>query len=978
MPSSSPAWYTNCALAFAMTADGSVGLASGQAYGAVTNYWSAITAATNVCLKCNDGFQLSFAALNSATAASTGNVPYPGCVQITNCASPTTYYGGLPTYLNAMINCHSCNTGKVPIVSFEFNAGALSSAYTNAFLNYALGSTVAIAGLAFQCAAAPTALIATATTATSAIANCGVFGVLNPVTTSTSNTVRTLNGLANFCLACNSGFFPTYFNANTGANSGSFIPYYAVTACTASANCDASPPNMPWNACGRCSTASLTATPPIYYGYADHSFMNCYKSSTPNCFILSGTTLDSSNPNPCKVCMAGYFLNQDGYCDLMTIPNIATGGSFVQAYYASQFIGATIAAGWDALFVRYHYALSFQASQVGASACTGAYIRAPALVAAPMLCIGSTYLSSNVPWPTPATNDKFILNCAKYSAGVGNALNGAAPFYKCAVCNSGYIPKLDMSACVTAIANCLNAQTSTANLCATCAANYWNVNGACSQTTVTNCAVLVNTATSTAQATIACQTCKSGFYLTSAGACTQGTVNNCMTYTNAQAAGCLSCLAGYVLITLSNSNVYCYPVPASLNCVIAASSVSIPRGLSQGYISCTTCTFSIAAPTKPVPWSAQTTTTLAQTMCLPFVAITNCLTYNQASSSVLSNSYLCTACATGFFLSSSGASCSARTVNPAGCATWVANLDQCATCNAGFFLNTLGTLCIAFPIGVPNCAIFNTATNCSQCATGYYPSSAGICIISTVISNCNVYSANYTCSACISGFWLQNATTCTQASATNCLTFTSATACATCAFGYQLATSNSITSCTQIVIANCALLNPSNQLICGTCNTGYYLNANNVCTPVTTTVANCLYYASATQCQTCTAGFFLSADQLTCSNAANTYIDPNCATPFLTAVANCAQCSFGYLMGSSGCTPCPLFNSGCGICDSSNATGCLLCQNTYYMNTSGACQLIPVILINTTNTTTNTTVAGVNILSAWLTLVLILALVWRN
>lgn len=978
---STTAWYANCAISLKLNAAGSVGTGNGQAGGAVASYWTIVATNTPVCLKCNDGYQLAFSATNPNPAAS-GNTAYPGCATITGCNSGSTYYGGLPSYLNAMVNCHSCSTGKVPLLAFEYNADATTP--THVILNYLVGATVATSGAAgfgFSCATAPSTVINSKTSTTPvAVANCGVYGNLNGVTASTGTT-RTMAGAANFCLACNTGFFPTYSDT-TATTSTTNIPFWAVISCTASTNCQTNPTNTPWNSCGSC-LASTTGSNAVNYAYADHTFTNCYKSSSPNCFslgsITGGTlTLDATNNNPCKVCNAGYFLNQDGYCDLYTIPNLATSATFVNSFYVAQ----TTISGFgnnaqDLLWVRYHYSLSFQASQYGASACTGTYIRAPVISTVPSLCVTSVYLTSNVAWPT--SNAKFILNCIKYTPA--NALNpynnaAGAPLFKCGVCANGFIPKLDLSSCVTALANCVKAQTSSPTFCAICANNFLNVNGVCSSQTVANCKSYNNGVDTPSINTLQCNACKSGFYLTTANLCAAGNVANCDVYNNNQVAGCTSCLSGFVPITLSNGNVYCYPIPSTLNCAPLGqtNSVSAPRGLSQNYVSCTSCFYTPTAPLKPVLWSAQTTTTLAQTTCMPFVSIPNCLSYDQNTGSFsISNSFACKSCATGYYLGTNGQSCVARTVNPSNCATFKADADICLTCTTGYFPNTAGTLCVAYPVGVPFCVVFIQPNKCSQCTAGYYPDSNGICVASTIIANCVIYTGNNVCGTCNTGYWLQNPTTCTQATALACLTYTSATACATCAFGYQLTTTNGVTSCLAITVANCAVLNTNTPTICAICNAGYYLASNNVCTQTTTTISNCAAYASATTCATCATSYVLSADQTSCSNAVNNYVDPNCANPFMNTVANCAQCNYGYSLTSTGCSACPLYNSGCLICDANNSTNCLICQSTYYANAPGSCAIIPIIPPDTP-----VTPSGAGLLTFLFGLMTLLALLFVN
>lgn len=981
----SPNWTTNCVLAYSMPGSGSI--SSARAGGNTVDYWSPISSATNHCLKCAPGFDMSFAPTN--TGLTSGFKPYPMCVaNSANCASTTVFFGGLPTYLNNLISCHSCPANSSPLVAFEYSAFASNSIRENKFQNFRILVDVATSGVVSACAATPTTVIKDDTTTAAALTNCGVFGNLVPLTDSSTKVTGTAR---NYCLACATGYVPTY-KATAAVGGGSadpFTPYFAVTACTASLNCDSgvTNTNKPFNACGKCSVASVSASPPVYYAYTDHTFANCLPSWTNNCFILDGTSLSSSTGNRCKVCASGYFLNQDGYCDTLTVPNMSTGATFTPSYYHAKLIAqGDTTDNWDAIHVRIYYGLSYWASQYGVSACATNYVRAAPVYNAPLLCVVSSYLSNNVARPTDSNLRKFVADCTKYESPTANVIPATSPLYNCVACVSGKIPTENGQSCVTAVTNCMFAKTSDPTKCQICNNGWWNVNDVCSQQTIPNCAVLQNDQVTTV-ATLQCNTCNPGYYVNNQKTCTFGNVANCKSYSGGNGNGgniannCSECLSGFILISIASSTTYCYPIPTTVDCSLVDDSSSSPQGLKQGAYTCSSCNYQAAAPKKAVLWSAQTTTTLAQGACWPLYAILNCQTYDQSSSTLSSNTFKCTQCNSGFYLTNGGWNCTTRTVQPSNCASYVSNQDKCASCASGYFLNTAMTACVAFPIGVTNCVLFNTPTNCTQCASGYFVSSGNCVASTTTVTNCLIYSANNTCSACNAGYYLASSSSCVSATATNCLTYASATACATCAFGYALTTSNSITSCNQITVANCAILSSSNQNNCGVCNTGYYLNTAGVCTAVTTTITNCLYYSAVDKCANCTAGYTLAADQTTCSNTYSNVVDANCANSFMLNSAACARCSYGYVWGSSGCTQCAAYSSGCAICDSANTTNCLLCQPAYYMNQNATCVANPVP-VNNTNTTTNTTPvtpSGVDRLTFWtLTVALFVTLFGMN
>ena len=135
------------------------------------------------------------------------------------------------------------------------------------------------------------------------------------------------------------------------------------------------------------------------------------------------------------------------------------------------------------------------------------------------------------------------------------------------------------SMCVssTPLPNCVFAQSgANTALCFQCAVNFYNVNGQCVNTPIANCAGYVNTQWSfITPSVLQCATCLNGFVLSADSlSCSTGQVNNCIAYQQGQPTVCTRCAQGFSLMTLSNSIFYCYPFPASLNCMTLQSSSS--------------------------------------------------------------------------------------------------------------------------------------------------------------------------------------------------------------------------------------------------------------------------------------------------------------------------------------------------------------------------------------------------------------------
>lgn len=166
------------------------------------------------------------------------------------------------------------------------------------------------------------------------------------------------------------------------------------------------------------------------------------------------------------------------------------------------------------------------------------------------------------------------------------------------------------------------------------------------------------------------------------------------------------------------------------------------------------------------------------------------------------------------------------------------------------------------------------------------------CLLSPVIANCAVYSSNNTCSSCISNYVLTNSTYCQAAVAQNCFTYTDINTCASCDpnnnnMGLQT-NSNGITNCVTKNVANCVISTNVSPFLCTQCVAGFYPSAG-VCVTVTTIIANCYNYDTATTCLQCNSPFVLNAARTQCLTISG--VDGNCKFLSLLTVANCSICN---------------------------------------------------------------------------------------
>lgn len=965
--------YTNCDIIWTIGS----GTVKGSAYRPFisnTMPFIPLTIPQSSCLRCSFGYQIAYL-VTSTTLANGGNAPLPVCVSMGSLCLSSIVYGGLPSFLNVVFSCHSCpstlGSFNYPTIMMEFDAISTAGNGAGNFLQYSLpvlSNTIAFSPNGFTCGPAliPIATSSSTPTSTQTVTNCAAFGILAAIVS--SGTPPLTSNTFNYCLACSTGYFPVYlsFQSSSVGSFPTYAPPFIVQQCIQSSNCNQSPSYLPFNTCSSCAVNQQGGTNPIFYAFTDFKLINCLPANTKNCFILTGS-LGIPTKNTCGVCLAGYFLNKDKICEQLQLPNTLSGSTFANSYYANFILGfkSAVVTNFDATAIRINYLLISSGMRYGVSACSSSYIMAPISTWAPTLCVQSSYLQQISQLPI---NTLFIQNCINYNF----LLNGS--LFTCIACAVGWIPVSDGTSCVNSLSNCLLAQLSpNTSSCQTCVNGFLNIFGNCAKPAIQNCQVYVNTVSSFTARTIQCQTCAPGYFASiDKVSCFLGSVLNCAVYQIGSATQCLACLNNFLLMTISKSVSYCFPIAPSLNC----NSLQDPSnsGANSALLVCTNCTTTgsqIYGLSQFNPTSNQ-----AQTVCLPFNQIQNCGIYDQNNTSISMNSFSCIQCGQGYWYSSLINTCVQRTNMPFQCVTYSLSADICSVCQSGTFLSSDARFCIPFPNGIYNCATYSFVSTCTSCNSGFYLVN-NQCFQSSIILNCFVYSGNNTCAVCVQNSYLASPTSCVIAQAQNCLTYASASACQSCPSGFGLVFVNQITNCVFASASNCAIPTTVYPFSCLTCVTNYYPDYLGNCQLVGLIIQNCLYYDTNLTCRVCVSNTVLSVSKTACiQNTYSAYIDGNCLQSVLTGFPICAMCTFGSFFKNGTCSQCnaTLLSNGCMSCDPNGENVCLICLPGYYQTSNMSCNQIGALPINNTNTTpTNfTPSSSAQITSIWMFIVILL------
>lgn len=430
--------------------------------------------------------------------------------------------------------------------------------------------------------------------------------------------------------------------------------------------------------------------------------------------------------------------------------------------------------------------------------------------------------------------DKYCLRCSS-SGG-------------CQVCNAalGYV-RSSSNTCVPS-ANTACSSVGDNNYCYKCAtAGQVPVNGVCTANPADPNCLLYASANY-------CNYCTSGFY-PSGSACVSvgaGAVANCAAHRSPFV--CRVCKSGYY-----QNGGLCFANPA--NCLVVQ--VSGCSACAANYF------FEYTTPLTAFDYSTYNNQLARQSLLGSHEYIGNsCVTGYVPNCATYSAINVCTSCVSGYYLNNSNTCVIFPTTVPLCTAFNTAGV--CTACGANSYLSNGACIAVsAGASGIANCVLYNSATSCARCATGYYlvvgANNVGTCAAfgtSTQVPNCAYYSQvnnQVVCSACAAGFYLSSATgtaLCysSNLAVSNCLIFNPNGLCQYCAAGFFLnASGTACTAITVAAIANCQSYNSAQ--VCVACQAGFFLSATNTCVQATGTIGNCAIYGNNGQCVGCSGNF---------------------------------------------------------------------------------------------------------------------------
>lgn len=718
--------------------------------------------------------------------------------------------------------------------------------------------------------------------------NCGLGAIL----TNTNGSGNNFDQFGTFCAACNPGY---------SAISHSLYSF-VKTSCALIPNCSST--STYFNACSDCLSGFI-------HQYSNGiNFSKCLIVppslifNLENCYAATADATGTSAVS-CSVCNTGYTLNADQYCEQYVPANCQPGAFRTASFRSSMY--------WD-------WSLWLAGNSPGCNKCTSKY-SAVQIAQSTNVCVQSTWLSSIVYNMSPAQTN-YVPNCKNYSSDSSNI--------HCTFCSENYVISGDVAsrttgkACFisTSLPNCIIAKNATT--CIRCiSSNFGLVAGVCMIGSIYNCAAYNNLTNSSA---VRCMQCVSGYFLnTFINSCFPGLIYHCIAFQPNNPYGCTVCESNYTLVSVGDSNVYCYPNDSSLGC----DKMSLIPNAIGGRVSCITCP--LGSNKLPFPKSLSSN----QTICMSFVNIPNCSSY-KLGSTLATSVFQCTACLLQFYLSAN--TCASRLNLDPRCVKYVVDSDSCSICDDTSYLSADSLTCISYPTGIIGCSTYVNLNTCSQCKTDRYLSNNTCVKTKNLIYQCDLYSADAVCSSCKANYFLIN-NTCVAAAATNCVTLSAPNRCSSCPKGAVLVEKNNITNCEAKTVTGCQNLDINSPYPCLLCNDGYYLLAGQCFKP--NSIANCSTYDSATTCLVCVIGYALTADRASCISSENiqSYIDPKCRDSRIISTAICSRCSSGYYFVNGTCNgSCnSALISRCLACDPNIPQVCFICAPGYYMTRDGAC-----------------------------------------
>lgn len=848
----------------------------------------------NRCSVCSDNYLLSQDGLTCSAlpgAILTPNrAPNGGyiqkCLAMSTCSSKVIY-SGLSAHLSSIFSCHKCSSNS--LIPLAVVRAGETFGNIEGLQEFGLDPTAA---QRYDTKTGESAITCVSTSRTTFNIDNGKFNfptncgaaILNAnsvadATSSASTTNVDKTKVAVMCVACAPGYAPA-----TATDAGGAQVPYMVASCTLITNCESS---LWFSACSQCKSN-------FSYGYTEGLgvlYDRCISNTAnPNCYAVDNS--DASNLK-CRFCRKGYYLNKDGYCELLHPPRCGYAEFRFRQYYSS----FNLASG-----------LFLSNNGIGCQKCDDGFVGLLNAAGNKQICTQSPYHTNGLVIST----SKFIANCKNYAVGQGND-------HKCEVCLPNYVLTVEGKCVInTNISNCRIGYS--ADSCFRCNQPFVLVDRKCVAGTIVNCKEYGNNEVYDKQI---CTQCDEGYYLKD-NLCASGAITNCKSYDGVTV--CSQCIDGYGLVKSKDGINYCYPIDTSLNCAELDYD-----NLQNGRLQCKSC--------KSNDFILSTDQNLYnRNLCMPFISLDNCLEYDRTPN-IQDSSFRCAVCADGFYLKNGV--CNIRTISFPECRNYARNEDKCLECAQGFFLESESTKCTAFPDGIAGCKFYLSKNTCLSCKSDMFlkDNTCLLVDLSDRQDDCVYYDDPQTCSECRSGFIVVDGR-CEATLAKGCATYENINACESCPDGFGLKLESGLLNCVLKNVPNCLVSEVVEPYDCLVCNSGFYVNAG-LCAAVTTPITSCIEYDGADVCAQCSSGSVLSADSRLCLKTTEviSVLDTNCTEAKLTDELVCNSCKPGYIFVNGVCSTCSKRSiaKGCYVCDPDNENTCLMCASGYYQYNDGRC-----------------------------------------
>ena len=261
---------------------------------------------------------------------------------------------------------------------------------------------------------------------------------------------------------------------------------------------------------------------------------------------------------------------------------------------------------------------------------------------------------------------------------------------------------------------------------------------------------------------------------------------------------------------------------------------------------------------------------------------------------------------------------------------------ECLECEDGYFVND-DHGCSPNP---PHCLVYNNQRHkCDACETNYTVMDNGECGFCRV-EHCNQCTCERKCQGgyCEEGYRLDNFFQCEQCQVDNCVNCNSdVTKCDTCADGYKYEEVDGKSKCTYNPIEHCKTY--SSPQVCQTCETGYYLESDNSCSPQN--VENCRpgsfsYKSNENYCYTCDEDYYsYNGVCMSCQDVVTN-------ESFTKSYTNmCSQCKMSYPTYVPDYIPYYCHKNHCTKFETMEMSACKVCEHGYKLDENKQC--VPLV-----------------------------------